>query len=168
MVLYTIYIKIKWNRGVFMIWIIVIGLGIWIAYSVSVSSKSNLQTEGVVESDIFSVLISGFPDTEGGKKVHFKIYEDKIRLEFTGINFKEIPMNKIINAEIMSNQQIESGVNLGSILIYGIFAIGKTKSIVKNYSVITYDDNGVNRSIIIESSNNEKMVRKIREIKFGV
>ena len=73
----------------------------------------------------------------------------------------------ITNAEIKSESQITREVGLGRMIVFGAlaFAMKTDKNTVKNYIVISCDDNGSKRDLIFESMIPEMVVREIRRIK---
>lgn len=108
--------------------------------------------------------LGGFPDLEGGKNIVVKVKQNSLYLTIKNTT-KIIPSYKIRSVEIMSQQQITNAVNVGSLLVLGIFAFAlPNKTRVQNYLVITYkDDHGKERSIIIDAYS--KLEEKVKDIK---
>jgi hypothetical protein len=122
-------------------------------------------TENIVYTESSLQYMGGFADMEGGKKADLIIYKDKISLIFAR-SVKTILIDDLIITEIKSEIQLQNDINLAKILTWGIFALGSTKEVVKNYILISYNDKiDGERYIVLKSSNNEKIVKLIRETK---
>lgn len=121
------------------------------------------EAKGIKFKEFGAKFLGGLPDVEGNKKVDIILNKTKLELYINGRE-KSIPVHSIKNAEIKTNQQIANEVSLGKLLVFGIFALGmkNEKTIIKNYVDVTFNDNGTNRDIILESTDNEGLVRQLR------
>jgi hypothetical protein len=151
---------------------VIIGIIIAIVFLLHETAKNREENErrGIVFRDISAKYIGGFSDVKGGEKADIGIKKNEIEIIIGGSVFnsnKIIPIDMITNAEIKSESQITREVGLGKMIVFGAlaFAMKTDKSTVKNYIVISCDDNGSKRDLIFESMIPEMVVRKIRRIK---
>lgn len=126
--------------------------------------------KGIEVRDFNSKYIGGFQDVIGGIKADIMVKQNEIQIGLwrTGkIDYKFIPMDIVINAEIKSENQIAKEVSLGKMIVFGAlaFAMKNEKSVVKNYLVISCDENGYRRDLVFESNYSERLVKEIRRIK---
>lgn len=147
-----------------------------IAFLLKSSMNKDIEQEkslGIIYSDNYASYIGGLSDVEGGKSVKVSILNEKIVLDFTRTVQKAdefnpptvIKMDNINYAEIKSEEQLRNDISVGRILVLGILAFGKQKQVVNNYTLINYQDNNTERNLVLQSPNNETLVKTIKKIK---
>jgi len=121
--------------------------------------------EGLISTTINNKYFGGFDEFEGGKTFPLKFFYDRLEL-YLSKSPKIINMVDINKISIKSDIQIQNDVTLGRLLAVGVLAFGmkKKRTIVNNYLVINYNDNGTERNIILQTSNNENMVKDVNHI----
>lgn len=151
-------------------WFLAVMFCFFIAYLCSNSIEKENKTENIIIRDASAMYIGGFSDVKGGEKAHIKVKQHEIEIMFGGVVIngkKVIPIDMVTNAEIKSESQITQEVGLGKMIVFGAFAFAmkNSKSTVKNYLVISCNDNDNKRDIVFESYIAEKLVKEIRKIK---
>lgn len=159
-------------------WVIAIVVCFGVAWLLGKSIMKDHQKDkenGMIVSDLYATYVGGFADLEGGRGLHIKVYNDKVTMQSNkavqvgnDMFTKVINMDNILNAEIKSEQQLQSDISLGNILTLGVFSLGKSKNVVQNYTIIRYKNSRDEmRDIVIQSQKNEQIVRAIRKLKVG-
>ena len=121
--------------------------------------------EGTLLIDTGTVYIGGLPNLEGGAKVTVRIVKDKITINTFSTNALTIDKADLLNAEIMSENQIVQAVTLGRFLALGVFSLAfkKDKTVYKNYLVLTYEKDGKEKQIILKPYNLQKTTNIFRD-----
>ncbi len=143
-----------------------------IAFFLKKSIDRTNQKEGVLIRDVLAKYIGGFQDIEGGCSAQIAVKEDSVDLLLPSGKFMtpgkiKIPMDMIITVEVYSETQITKDIGLGKLVLFGAlaFAMKNSKTDVKNYLLLSYNDEGKKRDLIFESSMLGQIVREIRKIK---
>lgn len=131
------------------------------------SLKKTQSENGIVLIEPDVKYMGGLADFEGGKNINLTLYKDRLVLIFPRER-KTINLRDILAAEISSETQIRHDVSLGKIIAWGVFALGKDREVVRNYTVITYNDSiDGERKVVLDTPNNESVVRSIRDLKLS-
>ncbi|GCD10446.1 hypothetical protein [Clostridium tagluense] len=109
-------------------------------------------------TDIHTIYIDGLPNVLSGIKVQFQVDKDKFILCEHLRPIKEINKSNLINAEIMSEHQITQRISLGKMIVFGVFSLAmkKDKIVHINYLVVTYNQDGEERQLILNPTVNLK------------
>jgi cytochrome oxidase Cu insertion factor (SCO1/SenC/PrrC family) len=151
-----------WIIGVMILIVAFVFAGI-----VSTNQDNRDKAEGVILRTMDSgQYLGGFDDVEGGKKIQCTLYKDKLNIYFVSKYSKNISVSNINNIKIKSDIQMQNDVTLGRLLTVGVLAFGmkKKKTIVNNYVVLNYDNNGKDENIILQTDKNEDIVREINKL----
>jgi len=124
------------------------------------NTKKLAREEFMTDAKLFTTAIceylGGHPDIE--QRTIGNIYVNKKGIFFDASlspKFIYIPIQNIIKSEFKNEEQISKDVTLTRLLAFGIFAFGlkKKRKEVQNYLIVTYDENGIENTIIFESKN---------------
>jgi len=124
------------------------------------NAKKLAKEEFMTDAKLFTTAIcdylGGHPDIE--QRTIGNIFVNKKGLFFDASmspKYFYIPIQNIIKSEFKNEEQISKDVTLTRLLAFGIFAFGlkKKRKEVQNYLVVTYDENGIENTIILESKN---------------
>lgn len=146
--------------------------GLYIRNMLKKQKQQRLE-KGIVFESLNSTYIGGFPDINGGTPVNVVVYKDKIEFTTTFNNnryatiVKSMNMNDIQKVFISTKSQIQASIGLGKMLVFGVlaFAMAGSKTVVKNYLVMNYKYEDDIISIVLDTSQNEELVKIINELK---
>jgi len=124
------------------------------------NAKKLAKEEFMSDAELFATAIceylGGHPDI--AQRTIGNIYANKKGIFFDAAlstGYIYIPVQNIIKSEFKNEEQISKDVTLTRLLAFGIFAFGlkKKRKEVHNYLVVTYNENGIENTIIFESKN---------------
>lgn len=100
--------------------------------------------------------MGGHPDWNSSDKGILTVDNDKItyRSGLLSTSRFEIPIQEVTNANLQTQEQISRNVTLARVLMFGVFALGMKKKKVDTtqYLVISYKENGIENSVVFQSS----------------
>ena len=151
-----------------MFWIVVIVFLALAVYGFYEAIKFDKEEKAKGRIFVYTKLeyLGGLPTIAGGKDAMISVYNNHLEILIQGNGKMNVNIEDVVNAEIQSQQSIQSEVSLGNIIFYGAYAFGMrdSKTVVNNYLVLTYNDNDEKRTLIFQTDKLENIVREIRSL----
>lgn len=161
-----------------MVGLLLSALCFFIAYLLSKSMQKDVEerekVEGVIMVDMYAEYLGGFPTVSSDdKRVELTVKDNGVVFNFLGRKpMQFISKKDLLNAEVRSESQITEDISLGRVLAFGVvgLAMKKKNTVNKNYLVISYNDKGQKRDVIMETSPHltDKIAVRIRELIRGI
>lgn len=132
------------------------------------------QDKSILVKDIFTKYLGGFPTVSSDdKRVELTVKDNGVVFNFLGRKpMQFISKKDLLNAEVRSESQITEDISLGRVLAFGVvgLAMKKKNTVNKNYLVVSYNDKGQKRDVIMETSPHltDKIAVRIRELVRGI
>ncbi|BDR74193.1 hypothetical protein K144316041_p20320 (plasmid) [Clostridium tetani] len=132
------------------------------------------QDKSILVKDIFTKYLGGFPTVSSDdKRVELTVKDNGVVFNFLGRKpMQFISKKDLLNAEVRSESQITEDISLGRVLAFGVvgLAMKKKNTVNKNYLVISYNDKGQKRDVIMETSPHltDKIAVRTRELIRGI
>ena len=139
-----------------------------------IKDKMKGKDESILIEDTFAKYLGGFPTVSSDdKRVELTVKKDGIVFNFLGRKpMQFISKKDLLGAEIKSESQITEDISLGRVLAFGVIglAMKKKNTVNKNYLMISYNDKGKKRDVIMEVSSHliDRVAVRTRELIRGV